>query len=86
MAKDNPVAPTLQVSHEMLQLIAEIVEFKGRWESLKSRRIILRVAEFLCSSAGAMWVSRLSGVFSARVPGDPKLQATRVGRLHDSGR
>jgi hypothetical protein len=23
----------------MLQLIAEIVEFKGRWESLKSRRI-----------------------------------------------
>jgi phage tail sheath protein FI len=33
MVKDNTRAITLRASHEVLQLIAEIDELKGRWTS-----------------------------------------------------
>jgi Fic family protein len=36
MAKDKAPALSLRASHEVLQLIAEIDEFKGRWEALKA--------------------------------------------------
>ncbi|HYE75862.1 MAG TPA: Fic family protein [Blastocatellia bacterium] len=36
MAKDKSPIPGLQPSHEMLRLIAEIDEFKGRWQSLQT--------------------------------------------------
>src|SRR5436853_4892581 len=36
MAKDRAAGFGPQVSHEMLRLIAEIDEFKGRWEALKT--------------------------------------------------
>src|SRR6185295_19418182 len=40
MARDKTTPPSLQislqVSHEMLRLIAEINEFKGRWEALQT--------------------------------------------------
>jgi Fic family protein len=36
MAKDKAPALNLRASHEELQLIAEIDEFKGRWEALKT--------------------------------------------------
>ncbi len=36
MVKDKTPALTLQASHEVLQLIAEIDEFKGRWDALKT--------------------------------------------------
>src|SRR2546427_8636511 len=36
MAKDKAAGFGLQASHEMLRLIAEIDEFKGRWEALKT--------------------------------------------------
>jgi len=39
MARDKTASPglqiSMQVSHEMLRLIAEIDEFKGRWEVLQ---------------------------------------------------
>ncbi len=34
MVKQKTEAYGLQVSHEMLRLIAEVDEFKGRWEAL----------------------------------------------------
>ena len=36
MAKDKAPALSLRASHEVLRLIAEIDEFKGRWEALKT--------------------------------------------------
>ena len=36
MAKDKAPALSLRASHEVLQLIAEIDEFKGRWEALRT--------------------------------------------------
>lgn len=36
MVKDKTPALSLRASHEVLQLIAEIDEFKGRWEALKT--------------------------------------------------
>jgi hypothetical protein len=36
MAKDKALALSLRASHDVLQLIAEIDEFKGRWEALKT--------------------------------------------------
>lgn len=36
MVKDKAPALSLRASHEVLQLIAEIDEFKGRWEALKT--------------------------------------------------
>lgn len=36
MANEKTAAVGLNVSHEMLRLIAEIDEFKGRWEALKT--------------------------------------------------
>lgn len=36
MVKDKTPALRVRTSHEMLQLIAEIDEFKGRWEALKT--------------------------------------------------
>ena len=35
MAKDTSAVSGLQVSHEMLRLVAEIDEFRGRWETLQ---------------------------------------------------
>jgi len=36
MPKDTSSTVSLRASHEVLQLIAEIAEFKGRWEALKT--------------------------------------------------
>jgi hypothetical protein len=36
MVKDNTRAITLRASHEVLQLIAEIDQFKGHWTALKT--------------------------------------------------
>jgi hypothetical protein len=36
MAKDKSPIPGLQLSHEMLRLIAETGEFKGRWQALQT--------------------------------------------------
>ena len=36
MVKDNTSALSVRASHEMLRLIAELDEFKGRWEALKT--------------------------------------------------
>jgi Fic family protein len=36
MVKDKPPALRVRASHEMLRLIAELDEFKGRWEALKT--------------------------------------------------
>jgi Fic family protein len=36
MVKDKTPALSLRASHEMLRLIAELDEFKGRWEALKT--------------------------------------------------
>jgi hypothetical protein len=36
MAKDKAPALSVRASHEVLRLIAEIDEFKGRWEALKT--------------------------------------------------
>ena len=41
MAKDKAAVTGLQVSHEMLRLIAEIDEFKGGSEALADYRLIL---------------------------------------------
>jgi hypothetical protein len=67
MANNRTAPPSLQislrVSHEMLRLIAEIDEFKGRWEALQALaperlRALRHVAtiESICSS------TRIEGV------------------------
>jgi hypothetical protein len=80
MAEDNAAELNLQVSHEVLALVSEIDEFKGRWEALKTLsperlRALRRVATI--ESIGSS--TRIEGVRLTDSPGRdlPRQFATR---------
>ena len=89
MAKDKRPALSLRASHEVLQLIGEIDEFKGRWEALRTLsperlrafRAVAVLEQLATLEAKQLLESLAGGPAEARLTQEVKASLARLAQV-----